>query len=126
MELFILNSKKEKQKALRALMAVMGEEGMEMILRKRTDHGTKEQERWFNILCRMIADENGDEPESIKYIIKEKVFGRILSEAMGVTVEFVPRSNYEGRAGYSKLIECAYRTGAELGIVLPEPKKQRG
>ena len=126
MQTFILDTKESKQEALRALMAVMAEDGLEVIIRKRTDHGTKEQEAWFNMLCRMMAEEVGDEPESIKYVLKEKVFGRVLSEVMGVTVEFVPRSNFEGKAGYIKLIDRAYIMGADLGMILPEPRKRRG
>jgi hypothetical protein len=123
MKVFSLNSKENKQFALRALMAVMGADGMEMVLRKSVVDGTREQEIFFNILCGIIANENGEDVESIKYYIKERVFGRVISEVMGITIEFVPRSNYQGMAGYSKLIEASYRLGAELGIILPEPRK---
>jgi hypothetical protein len=124
MAVYPLNTKENKQFALRALMGVMGADGKEMIIRKAVEHGTREQESFFNILCGIIANENGDDIESIKYIIKERVFGRVISEVMGVTIEFVPRSNYQGMAGYSKLIEASYRLGAELGIILPEPRKK--
>ena len=124
MQVFPMTTKENKQAALRAVMAIMGSDGKEVVIRDAEKEGTKQQEAWFNMLCRMIATETGDDPESIKYLIKEKVFGRIISEVMGVTIEFVPRSNFEGLAGYSKLIECAYRTGADLGIILPEPRKK--
>ena len=132
MELIILDSKENKQQALRALMAVMAEDGMELVLRKRTDHdGTKQQKAWFNILCGIIAKDSGHTPaeirkytERIKTAIKKQTFGMEVSEVMGVKIEFVPRSGFHGKDGYSQLIECAYRFGAQLNIVLPNPARR--
>ena len=100
---------------------------------KLTDHdGTKEQKVWFYKLCRMIAKDSGHTPaeirkytEEIKTAIIKQTFGMEKSEVMGVTIEFVPRSGFHGKDGYSQLIDCAYRFGAGLDIVLPEAKRRR-
>ena len=113
-----------KRRALRAVTAIMGADGMEVIIRKRVESGSKEQEAWFNMLCKMIADDTGNSPEAIKTHVKTEAFGIHTSSLMGRTIEFVPRSNYYGMKGFSQLIEGTYRLGAELGIVLPEPRKK--
>ena len=120
-----LNTLANKKEALKILWGIKGEDGMEVVFRKITDDGSKAQEAWFNILCRMIAKETGDDVEAIKTSVKVKAFGRHTAKIGGVSIDFVPRSNYYGMEGYSQLIERSYQLGAELGIILPEPRKNK-
>jgi hypothetical protein len=124
--IYPINSRDAKRLALKAVMDIMGEDGMEVVIRKRVKHGSKEQQAWFNMLCKMIADDTGADPESIKAHIKTEVFGLQTSTLAGKTIEYVPRSDLHGMKGYSQLIDGAYRIGAELGIVLPDPKGIKG
>ena len=120
-----LNTRDAKREALRILWGIKGEDGMEVVFRKITDDGSKAQEAWFNILCRMIAKDTGDDVEAIKVSVKVKAFGRHTATIGGVTVDFIPRSNLYGMEGYSQLIEGTYQLGAELGIILPDPKPKK-
>jgi len=120
---FAINSKEAKQHALRAVMAILGSDGMEVVIRKRVESGSREQQAWFNMLCKMIADETGNSPETVKAFIKEEVFGVQTGQIGDKVVEFIPRSDFEGMKGFTKLIEATYRLAAEQGIVLPEPRK---
>lgn len=122
MKQFPINSKENKQRALKAVMAILGEDGMEVVIRKRVTSGSMEQKAWFNILCRILADETGDSPEAIKEAMKVETFGRQPAKIGGIEFDFTPRSDSEGMKGYSKLIDTTYRIGAELGVVLPEPR----
>ena len=121
MKQFPINSKENKQRALRAVMAILGEEGMEVVIRKRVTSGTKSQQAWFNMLCKMVADDTGDSPEAVKAAVKKETFGLQVATIGGIDVEFIPRSDYHGMKGYSQLIDTTYRIAADLGIVLPEP-----
>ena len=122
MKQFPINSKENKQRALRAVMGILGEEGMEVVIRKRVTSGTTEQQAWFNMLCKMLADETGDSPEAVKAAIKKETFGLQSAVIGGIEVEFIPRSDYHGMKGYSQLIDTTYRIAADLGIILPEPR----
>jgi len=121
MQTFPINSLEAKQRALRAVMAILGKDGLEVLIRKRVESGSKEQQSWFNMLCKMIADDTGNSPEAVKAHVKTEAFGLQTGTIAGKTFEFVPRSDLHGMEGYSQLIEGAYRTGADLGIVLPDP-----
>lgn len=122
---FPITSKEAKQRALRAVMGIMKKDDCEVVIRKRQQQGTTQQQAWFNMLCKMIADEIGDHPEAVKAAIKKKRFGTHVATIGGVEVEFIPRSDYHGKKGYSDLIEQAYIEGAEMGIILPEPSGGR-
>ena len=75
MKQFPINSKENKQRALKAVMDILGEDGMEVVIRKRVVSGTTEQQAWFNMLCKMVADETGDSPDAVKAAIKKETFG---------------------------------------------------
>jgi len=122
MNVWPINTKENKRSAMNAVKAIMGVDGLEVIIRKRVESGSKEQEAWFNILCRMLANETGDSPEAIKTHMKIEVFGLQVSHAFGKRIEFVPPSDFEGMPGFSKLIEKTYQTAAEMGFVLPPPR----
>jgi hypothetical protein len=122
MKTFPINSKENKQRALRAVMDILGEDGMEVVIRKRVTSGTKSQQAWFNMLCKMVADETGDSPEAIKAAMKKETFGLQSAVIGGIEVDFIPRSDYHGMKGYNQLIETTYRIAADQGIILPEPR----
>lgn len=123
MRVYPINSKEAKRSALQAVWQIRGEDGLEVVIRKIQSHGTREQVAWFNILCKMIADETGNNPEAIKAHIKEETFGKQVAKIGNKTIEFIPRSDWNGKEGYSQLIDNAYRIAAEMGIVLPDPKR---
>jgi len=122
MKVFPINSREAKDRALQAVMKIMGADGLEVIIRKRVESGSKEQQAWFNMLVKMIADDTGNAPEAIKAHVKIEAFGMETGIVAGRTVEYIPRSDLHGMKGFSQLIEGTYRLGAELGIVLPEPR----
>ena len=122
MKVFPINSLEAKKRAMRAVNEIMGEDGLEVIIRKRVESGSKEQQAWFNMLCKMIADETGNSPEAIKSHVKVEAFGMQAGELSGKSFEYVPRSDLHGMKGFSQLIEGAYRLGAELGFTLPPPR----
>ncbi len=125
MDVYQITSKQAKQRALRAVMAVMGEDGKEVVIRDVQTEGTREQEAWLNILCRMLAQETGNGVEAIKASVKVDKWGYHTAEIGGKSFEFLPRSNYYGMKGYSELIDGVYQLAAELGAVLPNPKKHK-
>lgn len=125
MQEFPINSLENKQHALRAVMAILGSDGMEVVIRKRVESGSKKQKAWFNMLAKMIADDTGNNQEAVKAHVKEREWGKHEAEVGGVKIVFIPRSDYYGMKGYSQLIEGIYLLGAELGIVLPDPKPKR-
>ena len=122
MKVFPINSRDAKERALKAVMTIMGADGMEVVIRKRVESGSKEQQAWFNMLVKMIADDTGNSPEAIKAHVKVEAFGMATGTVAGRTFDYIPRSDLYGMKGFSQLIEGAYRLGAELGIVLPEPR----
>ncbi len=122
MRIFPITSKDAKRSALQAVWSIRGEDGLEVVIRKIKSHGTREQQAWFNIMVKMIADETGNSPEAIKAHIKEETFGKQTATIGGKVIEFIPRSDWDGKEGYSQLIENAYRIAADMGIVLPDPK----
>ena len=112
MKVFPINCREAKQRALRAVMDLMGADGMEVVIRKRVESGSKEQCAWFNMLCKMIADDTGNSPEAIKSHVKVEAFGMQAGTLAGKTFEYIPRSDLYGMKGYSQLIDGAYRLGA--------------
>ena len=125
MHVFPINSQENKRLALRAVMATMGADGMEVVIRKRVESGSREQQAWFNMLCKMIADDTGASPDAVKAHVKIEAFGMQTDTLAGRTVQYTPRSDLYGMEGYSKLIEEVYVLGAEQGIVLPDPKPKK-
>jgi hypothetical protein len=121
MRVFPINTLEAKQRALRAVWQILGSDGEEVVIRKRVESGSKEQQAWFNMQCGMIAKETGNTPEAIKAHCKVEAFGMQEGELAGKKFEFIPRSDLHGMAGFSQLIEKANEVGAELGIVLPDP-----
>ena len=122
MQVFPINSRDAKQRALKAVWHILGEDGMEVVIRKRVKHGSRQQQAWFNMLCKMIADETGNSPDAVKAHVKTETFGLQESTLAGKRIEYVPRSDLHGMEGYTQLIDGTYRLGAELGVVLPDPK----
>lgn len=125
MQVFPINSEENKRRALRAVWGAMGQDGVEVVIRKRVESGSKEQQAWLNMLCKMIADEIGDSPDAVKAAVKVEVFGYQDAVIAGRKVQFIPRSDWKGMPGFSQLIERAYVIGANLGIVLPDPEPKR-
>ena len=124
-QIWPLNTKENKQRALKALTAVMGSEGKEVIIRKRVENKTTEQRGWFHVLCQLFGSETGYTQGEIKELIKRDVLGTTLVEFAGIgKFEVVKESEGEDRPGYAELIEGAYRLAAEAGIVLPNPIKK--
>lgn len=124
MRIFPITSRENKIRALRAVKAIMGADGEEVVIRKITTDATREQEVWFNMLCKMIADETGNSPEGIKAHCKVECFGMETGNIGGVDVEWTPRTRKHGKKGLMQLIDYAYQFGGELGIRLPPPTRK--
>lgn len=122
MKRYRITSKEAKRQALAAVMAVMGEDRMEVVIRRYVENKTTEQRAWFHMLCKMFGDETGYSQGEVKELIKREILGTSLVELAGRKFEIVKASESQDKAGYSELIEGTYRLAAEAGVVLPSPR----
>lgn len=121
MKRFIIKTAEIRARASAAVMAIRGEENMEVIIQPHKDDQTGEQRRFFHVLCRLLADELGESPDAIKQIIKAECWGVETVTVGELTVDVIKPSSSAKKDEYSELIETAYRVGAWSGIVLPNP-----
>ena len=122
---FIISSPLIKKNALAAVMSIMGEDEMEVIIKKHVDDKTAEQRNWFHTLCGLLSTDTGYTKGQMKELIKQEVIGTTLVKFAGRVREVTCSSEDQNKINYSELIEGAYRIGAEAGIVLPDPRPKK-
>lgn len=122
-QLYIINSTQVRQNAAKAVTAIRGDQKLEVIIQPHVDDQTAQQRGYFHMLIKMLADEIGDSPDSVKMDIKRETFGSdvVVSNITGKEQEIVKSSAKAKRDEYSQLIETTLRIAANLGIVLPAP-----
>jgi len=121
---FIINSQAVRTRAASAVMAIRGDDDMEVIIRKREYDKTKEQRGWFHALCKIFGEETGYTQGEIKELVKAEVLGTTIITIAGREREVTASSEKQNRESYSELIEGCYRLAAEAGIQLPNPRWQ--
>jgi hypothetical protein len=119
---FIIKNPEIRSNAAKAVMAIKGEDNMEVIIKPHKDDQTAEQRGFWHVLIGILAKELGYSPEEMKVAIKAETWGSEQKEVFGKTREVVKSSAGAKKDEYSELIETTYRLGAEYGVVLPNPR----
>jgi hypothetical protein len=123
---FHLNSKQVKINAIQAVKEIMGVDDMDVTIEKHQDNQTDDQRAFFHVLVDMLAKSEGVSPEAMKMDIKRECWGSEIVTVRGHEFEVIKSSAKAKKDEYSELIECAYRIGAWLGHVLPNPRYNLG
>lgn len=121
---YIIINKDIRRRAAQAVMAIRGDDKLEVIIRPHEDDQTAEQRKFWHVLIKVFADEIGDSPESLKMDIKRETFGVdiAVSKVTGKENEIVKSSTKAKKDEYSQLIETTYRLAANFGIQLPNAR----
>jgi len=119
---FIINSQAVRTRAASAVMAIRGDDDMEVIIRKREHLKTAEQRNFWHLLCRLYGQELGYTEQEMKEAIKHNVLGSTVVTIAGEDKEVTKSSEKQSREGYSHLIDETYRLAAMDGIQLPAPR----
>ncbi len=125
---FKIKSQEIRQNAANAVMAIKGDDAMQVTIEPCIDDHTAEQRGFFHVLCREISQNTGYTQGEVKELIKMEIFGTKIVEFAGRTREVVSSSEYHDdgtkrvKPSYSELIEGAYRIAAEGGIQLPNAR----
>jgi len=120
--LFVIKSKQVRERAAAEVMAIKGEDGLEVIIQEHKDDQTASQRGFFHVLVKILADELGSSPDATKIDIKRETFGSRKEWVRGAEVEVIESSAKAKRGDYSELIECTYRIAAEYGVILPSAR----
>ena len=122
MRRFIIKTAEIRSRAAAEVMAIRGEDNMEVIIQPHEENQTAEQRGFWHVLIKILADELGNSPDATKIDIKRETFGSRKDVVRGVEVEVIESSAKAKRGDYSELIETTYRIAAEYGIVLPNAR----
>ena len=122
MRRFIIKTPEIRSRAAAEVMAIRGEDNLEVVIQEHKDDQTAEQRGFFHVLIKILADELGSSPDATKIDIKRETFGSRKEMVRGVEVEVIESSAKAKRGDYSELIETTYRISAEYGIVLPNAR----
>lgn len=119
---YIIINKDIRRRAAQAVMAIRGDDKLEVIIRPHVNDKTAEQRAWFHVLCGLFGEATGYTREEIKELVKAEILGTTVITVAGREREVTASSEKQNRAQYSELIEGCYRLAAEAGVVLPNPR----
>ena len=122
MRRFIINSEQVRSNAAKAVLAISGDDNLEVVIQEHKEDKTKEQRGWFHILIKLISDETGYNKAEVKELIKKTILGTTLVSIGGHEKEVTASSEGQDKIGYSELIDGVYQLAAEAGIQLPNPR----
>lgn len=124
MRKFVIKSAEIRSRAAAEVMAIRGEDNLEVIIQEHKDDQTTNQRGFFHVLNKIMADELGYAPDAMKQCIKAECWGVETVTVGELTVDVIKSSASAKKDEYAQLIEVAYRLSAEFGIVLPNPRWQ--
>jgi hypothetical protein len=123
----LINTVARREIAKNMVGNIRGDENMEVIIQPHIEKKSDEQRGWFHFLCREMSKETGYTEGEIKEYIKAETFGSTVVQVGDIQREVTCSSETDengkarSKTDYSKLIDGAYRIGAEAGIALPNP-----
>jgi hypothetical protein len=121
---FIINNQQIRSRAAAEVAAIKGDDCMEVIIQPYVDDQTVEQRGFFHVLVKILADELGYSPDSMKQAIKAETWGTDTVEVCEMTVDVIRSSAGAKKDEYSELIETTYRLAANYGVILPNARWQ--
>ena len=116
---YIIKTPEIRKRAAQAVMAIRGDDNMEVLIQPHKDDKTAEQRGFLHLLCKALADETGYSMIDIKELVKMEVLGSHEVTVGGVTKIVTESSEKQNRENYSALIEGVYRIAANAGVILP-------
>ena len=122
MRRFIINSEQIRSNAAQAVLAIRGEDNLEVVIQEHNDDQTDEQRGFYHVLNGILAKELGASPNAMKMDIKRECWGSEMVTVRGHEFEVIMSTTKAKKDQYSELIECIYRVAADLGVVLPAPR----
>lgn len=111
-----------RSNAARAVMEIMGADDADVVIEPHRDDQTASQRGFFHVLAGILAKGEGVSPDAMKMDIKRECFGSEIVTVRGHEFEVIKSTTKAKKDEYSDLIETAYRIGAFLGHVLPNPR----
>ena len=121
MKYLIINAQ-VRSNACKAVMAITGDQKLQVIIEPIKEDKTAEQRGYFHVLCGILSEETGYTAGEIKELVKIRLYGTETVEVMGRTFERLKSSEKLGKKRYSALIEQILIIAGEAGITLPAPR----
>jgi len=122
MKKWVINDPQIRSNAANAVMAIRGEDNLEVIIQEHKESKSGEQRGFWHVLIKIISDDTGYRPDEVKEMLKKRILGTREIKIGGFQTEVTVSSESRDKVGYSELIEHTYQLAAEAGIVLPSSR----
>lgn len=96
----------------------------ELVFRSERVEKTAGQRNLFHAVCSDLAPHFGLTPGGMKLKVKASFYGIEIRDEAGIYYAVVPSSEDSDREEYGRLIDHAYRMGAEQGFAVPDRRKK--